>query len=207
MIKLFPKVYRMEQTRFLMDLNKRNEHKLSMVWFREEPMEKRETEAGTIQLRVAESHLVITRNAFFGLSDAESRERRAARYDVFLTRPGSNEEERVGHVTVRHRRIGDLQASRLHDIFTGCGLKDNDRTVMIEDFYPVGKKEAEKNELKEKPGLKRNRIGSKVLEMVLKECKTEGVASAYCSTKEPAMQALLEYVGFKKTDYLYTKML
>ncbi|NYZ79382.1 hypothetical protein H0N99_04510 [Candidatus Micrarchaeota archaeon] len=178
-----------------------------MAWVKEEPMEKKETKAGTIQLRVAESPLMITRNAFFGRSDAENWERREAKYDVFLTRPGSDEEEKIGYVTVRHRRIGDLRASRLHDIFTGCGLKDDDRTVMIEDFYPVGKKGEEKNELGEKPELKRNRIGSKALEIVLEECKTEGVASAYCSTRETAMQALLEHVGFKKTEYLYTKML
>jgi hypothetical protein len=178
-----------------------------MAWAREEPTEKKKTKAGTIQLRVAESPLMITRNAFFGLSDAESWERREARYDIFLTRPGSNEEEMIGYVTVRHRKIGDLRGSRLHDIFTGYGLKDDDRTVMIEDVYPVGKKGAENNEPKEKPKLKRHRIGSKALEIVLEECKTEGVASAYCSTKKPAMQAFLEYNGFEKTEYLYTKTL
>jgi hypothetical protein len=179
-----------------------------MVWVRQEPTEKVESNAGAVQLRVAENPLVITKKTLFGRSEVEDWERRKATYDVFLTPPGSVKEEKIGYATMVHRKVGDLQATSMHDFFTRLGLKDDDRVVMIEDFFPVGKK-GEQGELKEKPHLKRNRIGSAVLRTVLDECKAEGVAAAYCTTKKPAMQDFLtsEEIGFQLNGRLYAKIL
>jgi hypothetical protein len=179
-----------------------------MVWAREKPTEERETKAGIIEVRAAES-------PFFKPSNRESWERRKTTYHIFPKQQGSDGEE-IGYVTARHKRLGDLKDSPLHDIFTSCGLNDEDRIVCIEDFR-LGKKGDNKTKLRDEL---RNNIGREALEIVLKECKAEGVAAAYCTTctigepdihgiaiEEPGMEALIKDVGFNRIGRLFTKML
>lgn len=178
-----------------------------MVWTREKQTEERETKARTIEVRAAES-------PFFKPSNRESWERRKTTYNIFQKQQGSEAEE-IGYVTARHRRLGDVKGSPLHDEFTSCGLNDKDRIVCIEAFS-LGKK-GDGTKLREEL---RNNIGREALETVLKECKAGGVAAAYCTTctigepdmqgitiEEPGMEALIRDVGFKRTGRLFTKIL
>jgi len=185
--------------------------------FKDEPPKEAETNAGVVKLRVAERPLMTTIKHLIWKKTQPDWERKEKEYGVFLTEAGSQREEQTGYVTLLYKRVRHIQAPEVRGVFISRGLKEEDKIVMIDNFYAV-----DPEKLKQKgtgspvrgeiysgdpEKLKRKRIGRAVLSQVLEDCKSEGIAAAYCCTTKPAMQALLGEFGFQNVGYFYLKML
>jgi N-acetylglutamate synthase-like GNAT family acetyltransferase len=105
-------------------------------------------------------------------------------YYVYLESPDSSEKRRIGFVSFAYKTEADMASTK-------SNLSDKDRIVEIKTFYPslyVPRRE--------KAGLRQQEIGPTILNHLLKEWESEGIAGVYCKTTARKMQHLLKKSGF-----------
>ena len=132
--------------------------------------------------------LVATTNK--GESFRKDWERKRREYKVVLVHPDSRKEEVRGHIEVITDKVCDYRNTQnLHGIFASYGLEENEKVLVIDQYFPTGWHTVP-------DGLSHKGIGSAVMRQVLEDAALDGVAAVYCWSGRPHMADLLKKFDF-----------